>query len=283
MIKLRYPVNYITITNEYKNSHQALDLGWHKNHGGKNQNIYSPYDGKITNIIDGKNNNIIINTAGNLVMIKHDNEVVTRLIHLEKNTIVVKVGDNVKTGDIIAKMGNSGYAFGHHLHYDVYINNKKVNPINYTYVYEGQTISENSKVKNQILYYKEEDQTETIYTVKKNDTLSQIGKLYNITYQELAEYNDIKNPHLIRVGQKIKIPNSKYNLMFLLKEGSKGKAVEILQLRLNNLGSNLLVDGIFGKKTKAAVKEFQKKNNLLVDGIVGINTSHSLDWLYKSN
>lgn len=47
---------------------------------------------------------------------------------------------------------------------------------------------------------------ETVYTVKKGDTLSGIAAKYGTTYQKLAKYNDIKNPNLIHVGQKIKIP-----------------------------------------------------------------------------
>lgn len=49
---------------------------------------------------------------------------------------------------------------------------------------------------------------ETIYTVKKGDTLASIAKKYGTTYQKLAAYNGIKNPDLIRVGQKIKIPGA---------------------------------------------------------------------------
>ena len=48
---------------------------------------------------------------------------------------------------------------------------------------------------------------ETVYTVKKGDTLSGIAAKYGTTYQELAKYNGIQNPNLIHVGQKIKIPN----------------------------------------------------------------------------
>ena len=48
---------------------------------------------------------------------------------------------------------------------------------------------------------------ETVYTVKKGDTLSGIAAKYGTTYQKLAKYNDIQNPNLIHVGQKIKIPN----------------------------------------------------------------------------
>lgn len=45
----------------------------------------------------------------------------------------------------------------------------------------------------------------TTYTVKAGDTLSAIAAKYGTTYQAIADYNGIKNPNLIFVGQKIKI------------------------------------------------------------------------------
>jgi len=45
-----------------------------------------------------------------------------------------------------------------------------------------------------------------IYTVKCGDTLSGIALKYNTTYKKLAEHNNIANPSIIYVGQKIKIP-----------------------------------------------------------------------------
>ena len=45
-----------------------------------------------------------------------------------------------------------------------------------------------------------------VYTVKSGDTLSGIALRYNTTYQKLAEYNNIPNPSIIYVGQKIRIP-----------------------------------------------------------------------------
>lgn len=45
-----------------------------------------------------------------------------------------------------------------------------------------------------------------VYTVKSGDTLSAIALKYNTTYQKLAEYNNIANPSIIYVGQKIRIP-----------------------------------------------------------------------------
>ena len=54
--------------------------------------------------------------------------------------------------------------------------------------------------------------------------------------------------------------------------GSKGDEVKELQTLLNNNDYKLDVDGSFGPKTLAAVKDYQTKNGLKVDGIVGTNT-----------
>lgn len=44
-----------------------------------------------------------------------------------------------------------------------------------------------------------------VYTVVKGDTLSKIAKKYNVTVNQLVEWNGIKNPNLISIGQKIKL------------------------------------------------------------------------------
>lgn len=55
---------------------------------------------------------------------------------------------------------------------------------------------------------KPEPTEDIIYIVNKGDTLSGIASKYETNYQKLAEYNKIKNPNVISVGQKIKIPTS---------------------------------------------------------------------------
>ena len=59
--------------------------------------------------------------------------------------------------------------------------------------------------------------------------------------------------------------------------GSSGEEVKKLQKSLNEKGYSLAVDGVFGSKTRDAVKDYQKKNGLSVDGIVGNNTWGSLN------
>lgn len=60
----------------------------------------------------------------------------------------------------------------------------------------------------------------------------------------------------------------------LLKKGDKGDAVIVLQLLLQMRGVVKFgkIDGIFGDKTEAAVKEFQKLVGIYPDGMVGAKT-----------
>jgi murein L,D-transpeptidase YcbB/YkuD len=58
----------------------------------------------------------------------------------------------------------------------------------------------------------------------------------------------------------------------VLKKGSKGKEVQVLQLILRGHGHNVTIDGDFGPATDAAVRAFQKLHKLTVDGVVGPTT-----------
>ncbi|NEP07521.1 MAG: peptidoglycan-binding protein [Okeania sp. SIO2G4] len=59
----------------------------------------------------------------------------------------------------------------------------------------------------------------------------------------------------------------------VLRNGSNGYDVTLIQRLLNNAGYGSLVeDGIFGVSTDTAVKQFQQDRNLIVDGIVGSQT-----------
>lgn len=66
---------------------------------------------------------------GNLVEISHNDTVVTRYGHNKE--ILVKKGDQVNAGDPIATMGNSGRSTGPHVHFEVLVNGRSKNPLDY--------------------------------------------------------------------------------------------------------------------------------------------------------
>jgi murein DD-endopeptidase MepM/ murein hydrolase activator NlpD len=57
--------------------------------------------------------------AGNCVIIDHGNSEYSVLMHLQSGSVTVKPGDDVVTGRVIGRLGNSGDAFGPHLHYQL--------------------------------------------------------------------------------------------------------------------------------------------------------------------
>jgi murein DD-endopeptidase MepM/ murein hydrolase activator NlpD len=66
---------------------------------------------------------------GNTVTIDHGYGIVTKFAHASR--ILVKVGDRVKRGELIAQVGNTGLSTGPHLHYEVRVNGRPVDPRRY--------------------------------------------------------------------------------------------------------------------------------------------------------
>lgn len=131
-------------------------------------------------VIQARNNYKTTDTYGgsygNYVLIKHNNGYYTLYAHMKYNSVQVKVGQKVKKGQTIGYMGNTGYAFGAHLHFEVRNkNNVMIDPTKYINA-DLPSTSSNASVKYQVgKTYK----TQVILKVRSGATTKSAQKTYS--------------------------------------------------------------------------------------------------------
>ena len=72
-----------------------------------------------------------------MVEIDHGDGLTTRFAHLSK--IVAKKGQSVAKGDIIGRTGSTGRSTGPHLHYEIRVNGRAIDPM--TFIRAGEELS----------------------------------------------------------------------------------------------------------------------------------------------
>jgi murein DD-endopeptidase MepM/ murein hydrolase activator NlpD len=103
----------------------------HKGDGSKNEDyaafgqaVIAPGPGTVVEAVDGIDDNKPgeMNTkhpCGNHVFIDHGNGEFSHLCHMQKGSVAVKAGAQVKTGDALGKCGNSGNSSEPHVHFSL--------------------------------------------------------------------------------------------------------------------------------------------------------------------
>lgn len=71
---------------------------------------------------------------------------------------------------------------------------------------KADSVKETKNTKTPAVKETKETKASSVYVVKPGDSLWNIAKKYNMTYQELARRNNIKNPALIYPAQKLILP-----------------------------------------------------------------------------
>ncbi len=103
------------------NGHQAIHLGL---------DFSAPVGTPVTSVADGVVTFVGERTGyGKVVEIDHGNGYMTRYAH--NSEIVATVGERVRPGETIAKVGSTGRSTGPHCHFEVWLNGHPVNPMAY--------------------------------------------------------------------------------------------------------------------------------------------------------
>lgn len=217
---MRYPVDYINITQGYHQG-KCLDFGWGDiKHGYNKQPVYACDDG-IVKAIENQP------LGGNVIYLVHNNGMCSCYAHLSK--VKVKVGQKVSLGENIATMGNTGKNMPYHLHFGLFSSfnvrykNSTIDPFQHLEKYDNQVVK---------------SKTQTLYGNKiKEHKITIVKYVYNVDDEGLVVH---------------KIPNGA-NTGKLLKAGTKVFVYET-QGYWSKIGSNEWVWSLNLSNTKPKVK-----------------------------
>ena len=141
-LPLKPPMQYYYVSSPYgfrihpksklKQMHHGIDMA-----GTWQEEVRAPADGYVS--FSGRNGSF-----GKSIKIVHKHGVTTLYGHLHR--LKVKKGDFVTEGEIIGKMGSTGRAVGAHLHYEIKVNKKSVNP--YSFISIGRELLSSSIIRN---------------------------------------------------------------------------------------------------------------------------------------
>lgn len=120
------------ITQGYSSTHRGVDLGWRSDES-QNQ-VHPNCAGTVAATLDGVAPGSEYGGGwGNYVLIRHDNGMYSRYAHLYSG-IPVHEGQRVTENDVIGIIGDTGRAYGRHLHFEVQMNSSsgsRIDPTRY--------------------------------------------------------------------------------------------------------------------------------------------------------
>lgn len=166
--------------------------------------VIAPEEGIIEKVVDDIADNIIgevdlQNNWGNTIIIKHDDEVYTKLSHLKKGSIKVKEGEKVRFGQVIAQCGNSGRSPYPHLHFQAqefpFIGSEtKDYPISSYILHEGAGY--HFKTHSRPM------ENENVSNIQANELLS---KAFRFTPGETLKFSVEELPGITEVAWEVKV------------------------------------------------------------------------------
>lgn len=220
------------ILNERPYFHTGIDIVKERN---SLDTIVAAEKGKVVKIVSNVPGRDISKGYGNYIELQHGDNIVTKYCHLKYGSIKVKVGQIVEKAQEIGYMGDTGYTFGAHLHFQVIKDGKTIDPLPYL------------KDEKKLVPYNSNSYTKANYIVAADVLNVRIGAGTN--------YSIVKYPNLT--------VNAKEQMEKLVGYPANGyvKGMEFTALEIKNLESEAWArtpsgwvciynkDGVYCKKT----------------------------------
>jgi hypothetical protein len=237
-----------------KKHHNGVDI-WQ---GGATTYLEAWADGKVIAVYKSDNPN----SSGHRVDVQSTvmgKKVTWTYFHMVPGSIKVKKGQRVEAGQVIGKMGESGFATGKHLHWEIWAGHVKSQPMKG--FHNGKGYYDPMKFCKAVIEF-EKTVVESAQATPE-DAPATLAPTHSVpevpTVAVPKEAPVVKEAVPIATPAKAALPT--------LKVGSKGAAVKKVQAKIG-----VTADGAFGPKTQAALKAYQTKHGIPATGVVDAAT-----------
>jgi murein DD-endopeptidase MepM/ murein hydrolase activator NlpD len=177
----------------YRDKRMHFGIDFSCKHG---DSIFSVFDGVVR--FAGRDGGF-----GNVVVVRHYNGLETLYAHLSK--ISVKTGDEVHFGQMIGKAGNTGKSHGTHLHFEVRLLGKPIDPNHILNVQTWQLHDNEVVINEGINHLHAYPKMAKYHVVKKGELLYQIAERYGLSVKQISELNHLGKRKNLYLGQKLRI------------------------------------------------------------------------------
>jgi len=217
-----------------KKHHNGVDI-WKSG----NPYLEACFDGKVVAVSTSTDPN----GAGNKVVVQSKvmgKKITWTYFHMVKGSIKVKVGQRITAGTVVGRMGETGFANGPHLHWEIWAKHLKSQPM--AGFASGKGFYDPMKFTAAAIEWEKVNVEAGLETPV--DAPVEVMPAHSVEAKPVAPVDAVVAFSPIKVG-------------------SKGAGIKAVQKAVG-----VVADGVFGPKTEAAVKVWQKKVGLPITGII---------------
>lgn len=146
---------------------------------------------------------------GRYIVLDHTGCGVTRTVYAHLSKQYVKVGQIVKSGEVIGLGGSTGRSTGPHLHFEMRVGDTPLNPNDYFDFANHTFVQEKIKLPSVVFEgeyaaLQKEASKHRYHKVRRGDTLGKIARKYHTTVSRLRKLNGLGKNSILRIGRIIR-------------------------------------------------------------------------------
>ncbi|MFT7035635.1 MAG: murein DD-endopeptidase MepM/ murein hydrolase activator NlpD [Cyclobacteriaceae bacterium] len=140
---------------------------------------------------------------GHYILVRHYNGLETLYGHFKKR--LVKVGDEVESGDIIGLGGSTGRSSGPHLHFEVRYQGNAIDPTDVFDFANDKLLADSLTITPNSFAYLKEARKVRYHKIRSGDTLGHISYRYGVSVNKICRLNGISRKTILRVGRRLRL------------------------------------------------------------------------------